>query len=41
MTVASPWKIPDRATMQLMQHFYENLWDKKTTKLDALCEAQI
>jgi CHAT domain-containing protein len=40
-TVASLWKIPDRATMQLMQRFYENLWDKKLSKLDALREAQI
>jgi CHAT domain-containing protein len=40
-TVASLWKIPDRATMQLMQCFYENLWDKKMTRLDALRKAQI
>ena len=40
-TVTSLWKIPDRATMQLMQRFYENLWDKKMSKLDALREAQI
>jgi CHAT domain-containing protein len=40
-TVASLWKIPDRATMQLMQRFYENLWDKKLSKLDALREAQL
>ena len=40
-TVASLWQIPDRATMQLMQRFYENLWQKKLSKLDALREAQL
>ena len=40
-TITSLWKIPDRATMQLMQRFYENLWDKKMSKLDALREAQL
>lgn len=40
-TVASLWKIPDRATMQLMQRFYENLWDRRMSKLDALREAQL
>ena len=40
-TVTSLWKIPDRATSQLMQRFYENLWDKKLSKLESLREAQI
>jgi CHAT domain-containing protein len=40
-TIASLWKIPDGATMPLMQRFYENLWGKKLSKLDALREAQI
>ena len=40
-TITSLWKIPDRATMQLMQRFYENLWDEKMSKLDALREAQL
>ncbi len=40
-TVASLWKVPDRATATLMQRFYENLCDKKMGKLEALREAQI
>jgi CHAT domain-containing protein len=39
--VASLWKVPDAATSRLMQRFYENLWDKKMGKLEALREAQI
>jgi tetratricopeptide (TPR) repeat protein/CHAT domain-containing protein len=39
--VTSLWKIPDRATSQLMQRFYENLWDRKMSKVDALRDAQI
>jgi CHAT domain-containing protein/tetratricopeptide (TPR) repeat protein len=40
-TIASLWKVADRATMPLMQRFYENLWGKKLSKLDALREAQL
>jgi CHAT domain-containing protein/Tfp pilus assembly protein PilF len=39
--VASLWKVPDAATSELMQRFYENLWDKRMGKLVALREAQI
>jgi CHAT domain-containing protein len=40
-TVASLWKIPDQETSQLMTDFYNNLWQKKMTKLEALRQAQI
>jgi CHAT domain-containing protein/Tfp pilus assembly protein PilF len=39
--VASLWKVPDAATSELMQRFYENLWDKRMGKLVALREAQL
>jgi CHAT domain-containing protein len=38
--VASLWKVPDRATQLLMARFYENLWQKRMTKLEALRQAQ-
>ncbi|HEV3415785.1 MAG TPA: CHAT domain-containing tetratricopeptide repeat protein, partial [Pirellulales bacterium] len=38
--VAGLWKVPDRATQLLMARFYDNLWQKKMSKLEALCEAQ-
>lgn len=38
--VATLWQVPDNATSELMQHFYENLWQKKLTRLEALREAQ-
>jgi CHAT domain-containing protein/Tfp pilus assembly protein PilF len=38
--VAGLWKVPDKATQMLMARFYDNLWQKKMSKLEALCEAQ-
>jgi CHAT domain-containing protein len=40
-TVTSLWKVPDVATQLLMQRFYENLWDKRMPKLEALRQAQL
>lgn len=39
--IASLWKVPDAATRNMMQRFYNNLWNKKLGKLEALREAQI
>jgi len=33
------WKVPDKATQILMARFYDNLWRKKMSKLEALSEA--
>jgi CHAT domain-containing protein len=38
--LASLWKVPDKATQTLMARFYDNLWNKKLTKLESLREAQ-
>jgi CHAT domain-containing protein/tetratricopeptide (TPR) repeat protein len=39
--IASLWDVPDRATQLLMERFYDNLWQKKQSKFDALREAQL
>ncbi|MCA9091343.1 MAG: CHAT domain-containing protein, partial [Planctomycetaceae bacterium] len=40
-TVATLWKIDDLVTQKLMSKFYENLWGKRMSKLDALRQAQL
>jgi CHAT domain-containing protein len=39
-TVASLWQVADRPTQALMTRFYENLWQRRMSKLEALREAQ-
>jgi CHAT domain-containing protein/Flp pilus assembly protein TadD len=40
-TVASYWKVDDLVTRLLMERFYQNLWEKEMSRLDALREAQL
>jgi CHAT domain-containing protein/tetratricopeptide (TPR) repeat protein len=39
--VASLWCVNDKATQTLMVEFYNNLWEKKLGKLEALRQAQL
>ena len=39
--VASLWLVEDKAGRQLMTDFYENLWQKKLPKIEALRQAQL
>jgi CHAT domain-containing protein/Tfp pilus assembly protein PilF len=39
--VASLWSVSDPATSVLMEHFYEQLWDKKQSPPQALRQAQL
>jgi CHAT domain-containing protein len=39
--VAGLWQVGDRPTQLLMQRFYDNLWRRKMTRLEALREAQL
>lgn len=39
--VATLWTIDDKATVQLMDRFYENLWERDLGKAEALRQAQI
>jgi CHAT domain-containing protein len=39
--VASLWKVDDATSRRLMALFYQNLWEKKLPKLEALRQAQL
>lgn len=39
--VAGLWQVPDQATQLLMRRFYENLWQHRMGRLEALRQAQL
>jgi CHAT domain-containing protein len=39
--VATQWKVDDIATQELMRRFYQNLWGRNQSKIDALRNAQL
>jgi CHAT domain-containing protein len=39
--VASLWNVGDESTHRLMVHFYQNLWERRMGKVQALREAQL
>jgi CHAT domain-containing protein len=39
--MASLWQVPDDATRVLMSEFFDNLWVKKLSKIEALRQAQL
>ena len=39
--IATLWKVDDLVTRDLMKRFYDNLWSKRLSKIEALREAQL
>jgi hypothetical protein len=40
-TVASLWQVDDEITQELLTRFFENLWHKSMSRLEALRQAQL